>query len=302
MDPKHQTPATSNSSFPILAVAIIGILTTAILLIAYYIFVIKCCLNWHRFDLLTRFSFSTRRRHRPPISLYSPGIQRRGLDESIIQSIPTFDYPKDGIIFKECAVCLNEFHPGEKLRALPNCGHLFHVDCIDVWLQGNINCPLCRTSISINTHHHHIPFNQTVSVSDSDQISGAGGTDNDENYVVIELERETISPVISPQPKLKSKKLNHVLSMGDEWIDMREKDDRFLVQPMRRSFSMDSASDRLLCLAVQGILQRAGAGDGDGEVNGGEGFQGSRVRKSIFSFGHGRGSRNAILPLSNLGP
>jgi hypothetical protein len=44
----------------------------------------------------------------------------------------------------ECAVCLAEVADGEKVRALPKCGHGFHVECIDMWFHSHDTCPLCR--------------------------------------------------------------------------------------------------------------------------------------------------------------
>jgi Ring finger domain len=46
-----------------------------------------------------------------------------------------------------CTVCLGDFHDGELLRLLPNCGHAFHVSCIDTWLRAHANCPLCRAAV-----------------------------------------------------------------------------------------------------------------------------------------------------------
>ncbi|PSR98266.1 RING-H2 finger protein [Actinidia chinensis var. chinensis] len=43
-----------------------------------------------------------------------------------------------------CAVCLGEFTEGEEVRVLHECGHSFHVPCIDMWLWSHPNCPLCR--------------------------------------------------------------------------------------------------------------------------------------------------------------
>ena len=28
-----------------------------------------------------------------------------------------------------------------------NCGHIYHKDCIDVWIEKNTKCPLCRADI-----------------------------------------------------------------------------------------------------------------------------------------------------------
>ncbi|KAL6989870.1 RING-type E3 ubiquitin transferase [Sarracenia purpurea var. burkii] len=317
----------STASFPILAVAIIGIFATVFLLLSYYIFVIKCCLNGHRIDLLSRFSVSRNRGNRDHVGLYSPRIQRRGLEESAIQSIPIFQFKRgegSGVFrersFTECAVCLNEFQEQDKLRAIPNCAHAFHVDCIDVWLQSNINCPLCRTSVSAGISQLRLdrisdPRSSSSSSPQNPNPNSDNFTGRDEDYVVIELgDAGSGDPtLLGPQERLKpgdfaaasiiarppgkfvgkkAKKLGHGSSMGDEWIDRGERDDGFgLIQPIRRSFSMDSAGDRQMYLAVQEIIL-------DQSRNG---FSSSSrsLRRTIFSFGNGRGSRSAVLPIES---
>ncbi|KAG0532567.1 hypothetical protein BDA96_04G118300 [Sorghum bicolor] len=47
-----------------------------------------------------------------------------------------------------CAVCLEDVQRGETVRRLPACGHLFHKDCIDMWLHSHTTCPLCRCDLS----------------------------------------------------------------------------------------------------------------------------------------------------------
>ncbi|KAI0494472.1 hypothetical protein KFK09_024610 [Dendrobium nobile] len=44
----------------------------------------------------------------------------------------------------ECSICLNQIEPGERVRLLPNCGHCFHVQCVDRWLAVRSSCPTCR--------------------------------------------------------------------------------------------------------------------------------------------------------------
>ncbi|GAV61462.1 zf-RING_2 domain-containing protein [Cephalotus follicularis] len=307
--------SSSGSSFPIIAIAIVGILATAFLLVSYYVFVIKCCLNWQRIDILRRFSLS-RRRDEDPLMAHSPAMEARGLDESVIRSIPIFQFKKGGDNvreigerrFCECSVCLNEFQEDEKLRIIPYCGHVFHIDCIDIWLQSSANCPLCRTSISSTTRFQaECIIAPSSSPQDPnpypDHVIGV-----DEDYVVIELGSPnsvnqalfTSHDSIGPSPRKleqrivpkKGRKLNKVTSMGDECIDIRGNDDQFAIQPIRRSFSMDSSSDRQLYLAIQEIVKQ----NSNEVISPIEGCS-SRGRRNFFSFGHDRGSRSAVLPV-----
>ncbi|CAO2186169.1 unnamed protein product [Urochloa humidicola] len=51
----------------------------------------------------------------------------------------------------DCAVCLSELADGEKVRALPSCGHVFHVECVDAWLRSRTTCPVCRAEVRPNS-------------------------------------------------------------------------------------------------------------------------------------------------------
>ncbi|OIT21811.1 PREDICTED: RING-H2 finger protein ATL40-like [Nicotiana attenuata] len=77
---------------------------------------------------------------------------KNGLDPSIIASLPIFvykqsdDHNMDEAITNpiECSVCLSILENGEIVRNLPNCKHIFHVECIDKWFNCHSTCPICR--------------------------------------------------------------------------------------------------------------------------------------------------------------
>ncbi|XVF05570.1 hypothetical protein REPUB_Repub05bG0183800 [Reevesia pubescens] len=86
----------------------------------------------------------------------NPSYQSNALESTVIHSLPITQFKKEnkeeeerpGLRNTECAVCLGEFEEGEWLRNLPNCGHAFHISCIDTWFQSHSSCPLCRSSVS----------------------------------------------------------------------------------------------------------------------------------------------------------
>ncbi|KAL7113078.1 hypothetical protein ACP275_04G041100 [Erythranthe tilingii] len=311
----------NNSGFPIIAVAILGIAATAFLLISYYIFVTKCCFRWQLIDPLTRCFSTTRQQSQlnddPFASSYSPATwQTRGLNELLIRQIPTFQYTTNKHLgesssrsttttLSKCVVCLNEFQDKDMLRILPKCGHAFHLDCIDIWLQTNSNCPLCRSTIS---GRNRFRFDRIVAPNSSPQdpifasdedfveIQLTGGEDDDDSGGFLVQSRSNSWRKFFEQKRSRPRKSHHVSIMGDEGINVvREKDEQFCgVQPIRRSFSMDSAVDRHVYLSVQEILRQNRQLS---EVRNYEESSGSRSRRSIFSFGHGRGSsRKSVLP------
>lgn len=253
----------STTNFPLIPIIVIGMLATSFFLMGYYIFVVKCCLNWTRVDLarVRRFSLSWQREE--PFA-----SEPRGLEEAVIRSIPVIHYKTERDrdfggerSICECVVCLNEFHEDEKLRVIPNCGHVFHIDCIDIWLQNNVSCPLCRRCIFLTSQTHVDQLLMTPRPSPQYQSqNGDNLIGGDGDFVVIVLDEEhegeqnlqgrkerskdlelPAGPIGPSQRKLeqrilkkKARKLHKMISMEDG-----AKDDEFSVQPIRRSFSME---------------------------------------------------------------
>ncbi|CAL5189685.1 unnamed protein product [Lathyrus oleraceus] len=102
-----------------------------------------------------------------------------GLDPTTVSKIPTFvsEHKTEEL---ECVICLSYIEKGEVGRKLPKCGHAFHVECIDMWLNSHSNCPLCRSLVVDDDSHgggveividsprsYEISENGSVSVSET---------------------------------------------------------------------------------------------------------------------------------------
>jgi hypothetical protein len=84
-----------------------------------------------------------------------------GIDEETLDSFPKMLYSQkvcepfksaEGKELDEaednkcCSICLSDYKESEVVRVIPDCGHMFHMDCIDEWLHVHATCPICRTS------------------------------------------------------------------------------------------------------------------------------------------------------------
>lgn len=67
-----------------------------------------------------------------------------GLDAAAIAALPSFPYQQSAEAEAECAVCLYVLEEGQMVREIPGCKHVFHQECIDVWLASRASCPVCR--------------------------------------------------------------------------------------------------------------------------------------------------------------
>ncbi|KAI4385534.1 hypothetical protein MLD38_003548 [Melastoma candidum] len=88
-----------------------------------------------------------------PVEHLDPSSQqfqviRGGLQSSLLETLPVTRYANEGEVkAAECVVCLGEFNEGEWTRNLPECGHRFHVACIDAWFRSHSSCPVCRARV-----------------------------------------------------------------------------------------------------------------------------------------------------------
>ncbi|WVZ55492.1 hypothetical protein U9M48_006143 [Paspalum notatum var. saurae] len=157
--PDASGPPAGGTAFPIAIVIAIGFVVTSLILISYYFLVVRCWLRGgtgagpgsgllhraRRDDIVERVAAVF-------FADYEPDMPA-GLDPDVVAALPVVRYRRArgasaASAALECAVCLAEFAPGERLKQLPSCSHAFHIDCIDTWLHHNVSCPLCRTVVT----------------------------------------------------------------------------------------------------------------------------------------------------------
>ncbi|XP_004954594.1 E3 ubiquitin-protein ligase EL5 [Setaria italica] len=80
-----------------------------------------------------------------------PPVLRGGARAAAADDIPTYKERDgarpDGASPEECSVCLCEVEKGKMAKRLPVCLHVFHQECIDLWLRDNSTCPVCRCDV-----------------------------------------------------------------------------------------------------------------------------------------------------------
>ncbi|KAB1205221.1 RING-H2 finger protein ATL7 [Morella rubra] len=112
-------------------------------------------------DLLGKVFYSRRCEddHDQPLDRPSPAlvpVPFHLLGEPMKKQLPTVQYsdilkrrgaflPKDSV----CAICRNYMEASDGVRELCNCSHVFHGECLDIWIgKDHVTCPLCRSKLS----------------------------------------------------------------------------------------------------------------------------------------------------------
>ncbi|GJN09072.1 hypothetical protein PR202_ga27043 [Eleusine coracana subsp. coracana] len=277
--------AGSGSAFPIAVVIAIGFMVTSLILIAYYFLVVRCWLRGgggllHRSrrgeDVVERVSAVFFTDYEADL----PG----GLDPDVVAALPVVKFrrhARSASAALECAVCLAEFAPDERLKQLPTCGHAFHIDCIDTWLHHNVSCPLCRTVVTegvpVVARDDHEAFHV---VGDSRRIISAAAAR-------MEFGRSCRFPATTKSGGAAQQgPITRSFSMDCFVGDMGRK------PPPRKepAGSSEAGPSRADLAAGSSSSSNLTAANTPGETSG-------RFRRLLSSFGLGRSSRSTVLPI-----
>ncbi|KAH7664546.1 Zinc finger RING/FYVE/PHD-type protein [Dioscorea alata] len=87
-------------------------------------------------------------------SAVATSASNKGLKKKTLRALPKLSFDPAAVAqakLAECPICLAEFAEGEEIRILPQCGHGFHVRCVDKWLGSHSSCPSCRQVLVLSS-------------------------------------------------------------------------------------------------------------------------------------------------------
>ncbi|KAG2321706.1 hypothetical protein Bca52824_014919 [Brassica carinata] len=120
-------PSFENSAWSIMAVSFISLLAMSA--------VLATCFFVRRHRIRRRTSRSSRVR------------EFHGMSRRLVKAMPSLIFSsvhEDNTTAFTCAICLEDYNVGDKLRLLP-CRHKFHTVCVDSWLTSwRTFCPVCK--------------------------------------------------------------------------------------------------------------------------------------------------------------
>jgi len=144
-------PTYENSAWSIMAISFISLLAMSAILAACF--------------FVRRHQIRRDRARLPQVREF------HGMSSQLVKAMPSLIFTKvqeDNCTSATCAICLEDYSVGEKLRVLP-CRHKFHAACVDLWLTSwRTFCPVCKRDANAGTSN--LPVSESTPLLSSSAI------------------------------------------------------------------------------------------------------------------------------------
>ncbi|XP_016175198.1 receptor homology region, transmembrane domain- and RING domain-containing protein 2 [Arachis ipaensis] len=228
-------PSFENSAWSIMAISFISLLAmSAVLATCFFV-------RRHRI-----------RRERPQASRVR---EFHGMSSRLVKAMPSLIFTavlEDNCTSRTCAICLEDYCVGEKLRILPCC-HKFHAICVDSWLTSwRTFCPVCkrdaRTGLSEPPPSESTPLLSTSPASVSSSIlsstrsslasSPAIQIARPPSHASSVSRNHSLASTPYVQPSYRSYRQSPSLSISQSSVDLRNASQRSLASHLNSPHSM----------------------------------------------------------------
>ena len=129
----------------------------------------------------------------------------------------------------ECAICTMDFENGDDISSPFACGHRFHRDCINAWINrrraNNLrpNCPICKSEVLVGVVPHAIQPAVNMDPIRDDAFFAAGGlaVEDEEQNVWEDYDSppQRPDPVPRPNPGIPVERRRQILMESrNEWV------------------------------------------------------------------------------------
>ncbi|KAJ7973925.1 receptor-likey region, transmembrane domain- and RING domain-containing protein 2-like [Quillaja saponaria] len=134
-----------------------------------------------------------------------------GMSSRLVKAMPSLIFTsvlEDNCTSVTCAICLEDYSVGEKLRILP-CRHKFHAFCVDSWLTSwRTFCPVCKRDARTGTSYP--PASESTPLLSSSPASVASSSVL--SSVPSSFASSSAIPIVPPSSQASSVSRSHSLA------------------------------------------------------------------------------------------